>query len=232
MIVDFHSHILPKVDHGSKSMEQSISQIRLIGKATDRIVATSHFYPHVHNLDNFILRVDAAAEALKGKISNIDTVPEICIGAEVLLCEFLDRLDGIERLCIRGTDCMLLEMPNVGAWSDRLISTVEALMDKGIVILLAHIDRYIRDYEEDIDRLLSMGAKAQINASSLMSFFSRRRLMPYLHSGAVYALGSDLHGADTDAYRDFAALEGKIGSELYLDIMSKAEGLLRGAELL
>ena len=90
---------------------------------------------------------------------------------------------------------MLLEMPNVGAWSDRLIATVEALMDKGIVILLAHIDRYIRDYEEDIDRLLSMGAKAQINASSLMSFFSRRRLMPYLHSGAVDALGSDLHNS-------------------------------------
>ena len=231
MIVDFHSHILPRVDHGSKSMEQSISQIRLIGKATDRIVATSHFYPHVHNLDDFILRVDAAAEALKGQISDIEA-PEICIGAEVLLCEFLDRLEGIERLCIRGTDCMLLEMPNVGAWSDRLMATAEALMDKGIVIVLAHIDRYIREYEEGIDRLLSMGAKAQINASSLMPFFSKRRLMPYLNSGAVYALGSDLHGVDTDAYRDFASLEGKIGKELYSEIMGKAEGLLRGAELL
>ena len=231
MIVDFHSHILPRVDHGSKSMEQSISQIRLIGKATDRIVATSHFYPHVHNLNDFILRVDTAAEALKGQIADIEA-PEICIGAEVLLCEFLDRLEEVERLCIRGTRCMLLEMPNVGAWSDRLISTVEALMDKGITIVLAHIDRYIRDYEDGIDNLLSMGAKAQINASSLVPFFSRRRLMPYLDSGAVHALGSDLHGADADAYRDFAALEGKIGSELYLEIMKKSERLLEGAELL
>ena len=69
-------------------------------------------------------------------------------------------------------------------------------------------------------------------ASSLMPFFSKRRLMPYLNSGAVYALGSDLHGVDTDAYRDFASLEGKIGKELYSEIMGKAEGLLRGAELL
>ena len=231
MIVDFHSHILPTVDHGSKSMEQSISQIRLIGEAADRIVATSHFYPHVHNLDKFILSVDSAAAALKGEI--LDTrAPEICLGAEVLICEALDRLDGIEKLCIRGTDCMLLEMPNVGAWSDRLFDTVEALMDKGIVVVLAHIDRYLRNYEADIDRLLNMGAKAQVNASSLATFFSRRRLMPYLYSGTVYALGSDLHGDDADAYRDFAALEAKIGTELYTEIMKKSEKLLEGAELL
>ena len=127
---------------------------------------------------------------------------------------------------------MLLEMPNVGAWNDRLIGTVESLMDKGIVIVLAHIDRYIRDYEEDIDRLLSMGAKAQINASSLIPFFSRRRLLPYLKSGAVWALGSDLHGVDEDAYHDFAALESKLGSEIYDYVMKKSEILLKGAEIL
>ena len=231
MIIDFHSHILPRVDHGSKSMEQSISQIRLIRETTDRIVATSHFYPHVHNLDDFLMRVDNSAAALKEEISDLGA-PEICLGAEVLLCESLDRLDGIESLCIRGTKCMLLEMPNVGAWNDRLIATVESLMDKKFTVVLAHIDRYIRDYEDDIDRLLSMGARAQVNASSLKSFFSRRRMMPYLESGAVYALGSDLHGADDDAYRDFAALEAKIGSELYTNIMKKSERLLEGAELL
>lgn len=231
MIVDFHSHILPGVDHGSRSINQSISQIRLIGKRTDRIVATSHFYPNLHNLDGFISRVDFAAKELKGAISDLDA-PEICIGAEVLLCEALDRLDGIERLCIRGTRCMLVEMPNTCSWSERLIDTVGALIDKGLVVVLAHIDRYVRDYEADIDRLLAMGALAQVNASSLKSFFSKRRMMPYLESGAVYALGSDLHEVDTGAYRDFASLEGKIGTELYTQIMKKSERLLEGAELL
>ena len=231
MIVDFHSHILPGVDHGSRGIDQSVAQIKLVGEHIDRIVATSHFYPNVHNLDSFIASVDSAAEELKEAISELDA-PEICIGAEVLLCEFLDRLDGIERLCIRGTRCMLLEMPNASAWSDRLIGTVESLMDKGIVVVLAHIDRYIRDYEASIDRLLAMGAKAQINAYALSSFLSRRRMMPYLASGAVYALGSDLHGSDAGAYRDFAALSDKIGIELYTEIMKKSESLLEGAELL
>ena len=231
MIVDFHSHILPRVDHGSNSTDQSVEQIKLIGNRTDRIVATSHFYPNVHNLEDFILKVDSAANKLRCAISELDA-PEICIGAEVLLCEGLDRLEGVEKLCIRGTRCMLLEMPNASEWSERLIDTVEALMDKGIVVVLAHIDRYIKAYEEDIDRLLAMGAKAQINASALSSFFSRRRLVPYLASGAVYALGSDLHHVDAGAYRAFAALPRKIGRELYADIMKKSERLLEGAELL
>lgn len=231
MIIDFHSHILPRVDHGSKNTDQSVSQIKMIGGRTDRLVATSHFYPNAHNLDDFILRVDHAADKLREAISDLDA-PEICIGAEVLLCESLDRLEGIERLCIRGTQCMLLEMPNTHAWSTRLIDTVEALMNNGIIVVLAHIDRYIRDYEVDIDHLLDMGAKAQINASSFASFFSRRRMMPYLESGSVYALGSDLHCVDTHAYRDFVALESKIGRELYSDIMKKSESLLEGAELL
>lgn len=231
MIIDFHSHILPRVDHGSKNTEQSVSQIKMIGRRTDRLVATSHFYPNAHNLDDFIFKVDHAADKLKRAISELDA-PEICLGAEVLLCESLDRLDGIERLCIRGTRCMLLEMPNTCAWSARLLDTVESLMNKGIVVVLAHIDRYIRDYEVDIDHLLGIGAKAQVNAPSLASFFSRRKMMPYLESGAVYALGSDIHEVDKGAYRDFAALESKIGRELYSDIMKKSESLLEGAELL
>ena len=231
MIIDFHSHILPRVDHGSMSIEESVSQIRLIGKRTDRIVATSHFYPNTHNPDEFISRVDRAAEALKSATAEIGA-PEMYIGAEVLLCEALDRLEGVERLCIRGTRCMLIEMPNVGAWSERLISTVESLMDKDITVVLAHIDRYIKAYEDGVDRMLAMGAKAQINASSLASFLSRRRLEPYLESGAVWALGSDLHRIDEGAYRDFASLERKIGKELYSDIMKKSERLLEGAIIL
>jgi tyrosine-protein phosphatase YwqE len=213
------------------SIEESVSQIRLIGKRTDRIVATSHFYPNTHNPDEFISRVDHAAEALKSATAEIGA-PEMYIGAEVLLCEALDRLEGIERLCIRGTRCMLIEMPNVGAWSERLISTVESLMDKDITVVLAHIDRYIKAYEDGVDRMLAMGAKAQINASSLVSFLSRRRLEPYLESGAVWALGSDLHRIDEGAYRDFVSLERKIGKELYSDIMKKSERLLEGAIIL
>ena len=228
MIVDFHSHILPGVDHGSKSIEQSVSQIRLMGKYADRVVATSHFYPHVHNLEGFVSNVDAAAAELKAAIADIDA-PEICIGAEVLLCDFLDHLDGIEQLCIRGTSCMLLEMPDSDAWSERLIGTVETLMSQGIVVVLAHIDRYIRDYEEDIDRLLSMGAKAQVNASALMSFFSKRRLMPYLHSGAVVAFGSDLHNDDAKAVRRLVGAKKYLGAD-YDAIMASAAELLTDAK--
>ena len=124
---------------------------------------------------------------------------------------------------------MLLEMPNVGAWSSRLIDTVENLLDAGFDILLAHIDRYVRDYEEGIDKLLSMGAVAQINAGALTSFFSRRKLTPYIEGGFVYALGSDLHGVDKEAYHAFDMLEDKIGKNEFDRIMKMSELLLSNA---
>ena len=208
---------------------ESRAQISLLGQTVDTVVATSHFYPNKHRLDEFILKVDRAAERLKNEIAD-RKAPEICLGAEVLLCEGLDRLEGVEQLCIRGTSCMLVEMPNVGAWNGRIFDTVEALLDKDIVVVLAHIDRYLKEYEDGIDRLLEMGAKAQVNATSIASYFSRKRLMPYLHSGAVCAIGSDLHGVDKAACRDFASVERKIGAELYIQIMKKSERLLDGAE--
>ena len=63
MIIDFHSHILPGVDHGSKSLDQTKKQLEIIGNnGVNVIVATSHFYPHVHSVSGFINAVDAALE--------------------------------------------------------------------------------------------------------------------------------------------------------------------------
>ena len=61
MMIDFHSHILPKVDHGSNSLETSIKQLELAKKygVTD-VVATSHFYPQSNCDSAFLDRRDAA----------------------------------------------------------------------------------------------------------------------------------------------------------------------------
>ena len=46
MIVDFHSHILPRADHGSDSIETTQKQLQMIAEAgTEAVVATPHFYP-------------------------------------------------------------------------------------------------------------------------------------------------------------------------------------------
>jgi protein-tyrosine phosphatase len=46
MIIDFHAHILPGLDHGCKDLTTAVTQLKMAKKAgIDVVVATSHFYP-------------------------------------------------------------------------------------------------------------------------------------------------------------------------------------------
>ena len=229
MVIDFHSHILPGVDHGSKNLDESKKQLSLVCESgVDIIVATSHFYPHVHKLDSFIEMVDVASEkiaTLKEHVQNM----HVCLGAEVLVCDMLDKMPGLERLCIRGTNLLLLEMPSPGSWG-RYIQSVENIMNDGYTVVLAHIDRYMANYQDGIEKLLMKGARAQINADGLDSFFAKKKLMNYIEGGAVYAIGSDLHGSDKKSYKSFLSAPKRIGAENYDMIMKRSEKLLADAE--
>lgn len=228
-MIDFHSHILPHVDHGSNSFDEAKAQLSLVKMSgVETIVATPHFYPHAHNIEDFLSSVNAAAErlsALKAEYQGL----RVCLGAEVLVCDALDKMPSLESLCIRGTNILLLEMPSATSWS-RYIQSVENILDAGYTVVLAHIDRYMPHYAEGIDKLLRLGARAQINADSLVSLFSRKKLMPYIEGGAVYAIGSDLHGADKKDYKSFVGVEKKIGTQNFEMIQKFSAELLRNAE--
>ena len=230
-VIDFHSHILCGVDHGSRSLETSRSQLKLMkDNGTDIAVATSHFYPERMTLEYFIDKVSSAEEQLVSVASDIGI--DVCVGAEVLVCNRLDKLDGLDKLCIKGTNCLLLEIPFVDAWISGAVDTIERIIDNGFVVLLAHIDRYLAKNEREIDRLISRGALAQINASAFNTFGVKKKAMEYVDSGCVYALGSDLHEVDKKAYKEFTSLKKRIGIEEFQIIMSRAEELLANAKML
>ena len=115
---DFHSHILPGADHGSDSVETSRGQLDLIGKyGVKRVVATPHFYPQQDNVDTFLDRRRKCAAALAEVMREGD--PAVMLGAEVLICEGIDRMSGLDKLTVAGTNCILLEMP-MTRWRDEL----------------------------------------------------------------------------------------------------------------
>ena len=195
-IVDFHSHILPGVDHGSDSLATTLFQLDSAKKhGINKIVSTSHFYPTVHTVDGFLKKRDFSFSSLLA--GNYD-IPDIRLGAEVLLCNGIDHLEGIEKLCIRGTNTLLLELPFSG-YSREYTYTVERLLGNGFNVVLAHADRYERSI---IQSLLPLGVKLQLNASSLVGFnkLKNRYLFDWANRGLVVALGSDIHGKDAKAY--------------------------------
>lgn len=212
-IIDFHTHILPKADHGSDSLETSLLQIELSRSASvDIIIATPHFYPHKHKLNKFLDRRNTAYSAL---IEHTDA--KIICGAEILLCDKLEHLENLDALCIEGTKTLLIELP-FSTFRDSYRDSVEAIIDLGYNVVLAHADRYPK---ESIDNLLEVGAVIQLNVSSLSGLFVKKHIKYWLDSGVVVALGSDIHMRDTRFYKNFNKAKNKL-KDKFEDIMKES----------
>ena len=227
-VFDFHSHILPGADHGSANLDTSLAQLKLMSDmGTEFAVATPHFYPNDHTIASFSQRIAHSVEKLNGAAPF--SAPALFLGAEVLVCRNLEKMDGLDSLCIKGTRVILLELP-FEALTDRHVETVEALISDGYTVVLAHIDRYIKCYSDVIDEMLELGALAQINAQGLNSFSTKRKLMHYVkNTDRVCAIGSDLHGADQKDYKRFVSCK-KILGEYFDVITSRTAELLKDAE--
>ena len=215
--IDFHAHILPKADHGSDSLETSLKQIELSASANiDIIIATPHFYPHRHSLESFIKKRNESYSLLKDN-SNF----KVILGAEVLLCDNIDRLENLDALCIENTKILLIELP-FSDFRNEYITSVERLISNGYTVVLAHVERYPK---ENIEKLISLGALLQCNASAFSKIFIKGHIKKWLKEGLIVALGSDIHKADTDAYKKVIKAKKKLADE-YENIMKKTETLL------
>ena len=197
-VVDFHTHILPRADHGSDSVETTLRQLELARSVgVKRIIATSHFYPTSHSVDAFLKKRNESFEKLSAYLS--DDMPRILLGAEVLMCPGIENMDGIERLCIEGTRTVLLELP-FSDFSPAYKTSAQRLISRGIDVVLAHADRYD---PKNIDTILPTGARIQLNANALSGIIVRPSVKRWIVGGSVVALGSDIHGRDESAYKKF-----------------------------
>ena len=163
------------------------------------MVATPHFYPESDNVDTFLDRRAECAENLKRALRRDD--PEVILGAEVLICNGIERMEGLSRLSVPGTKCILLEMP-MTKWSDVTYDTIEAISKMGLVPVMAHIDRYD---PKKIEELMRLDVLAQLNPDPFLSRKGRKFAERWLETGKVVAVGSDIHMASERTYKSFTS---------------------------
>ena len=221
-IIDFHSHILPGADHGCTDVREAILQLRLAKRfGTTDIVATPHFEPENDTVSSFLERRDAAVSTLLPYLT--EQMPRVFVGAEVLLCEGMEKMPELEKLTVKGTKLLLLERPFLPL-TDGMAATIAAIRERGFDVLLAHVDRY---KVQETCQVLYPGVWAQLNSESLVSFFGRRKSLRFCYDGMVGAVGSDLHGITKD-YNGFGKLPRAMKDEFY-ETMSISERLLADA---
>ncbi len=192
-MIDFHSHILPAMDDGSKNTDDSLKMLsELKSQGVTDVVLTPHFYANSESVSDFLLRRQASYNKLSASLS--DDFPGLHQGAEVRYYEGISRLADLKKLCIEGTDLLLLEMP-FSRWTDFVIKELYALTSRGdITVVLAHIERYIKlNPQALIDEIINNGALIQINASFVSGFLSKRKAIDFLRSGRAHFIGSDCH---------------------------------------
>ncbi len=193
-MIDFHAHILPEIDDGSKSVEQSLQMLEMLAnQGVDTVFATPHFYADVQTIDEFLKLRDESAKKL-AKATKGGNYPEVKLGAEVLLNYELMTMENLDKLCIEGTNLLLLEMP-YSVWSLSHLNCInQILASYNIVPVIAHIDRYLYTHNPElINALLDMEVMIQCNADSLARITTRRKVLRMVKKGQIHFIGSDCH---------------------------------------
>lgn len=226
--VDFHSHILPRMDDGATGLSVSLEQLSaLTGQGIEHVVATPHFYLHKEGVDTFLQRRQNRAEQVVHAASvSKERMPGVSIGAEVYLEQGLLKMGGLERLRLANTWYVLFELPYVGV-SEREVELLFNLCTRsGVRPLLAHLDRYVESLSDElVAELISLPDVAvQINNEAFAKRQSAKFALDIIREGVPVVLGSDTHNM-TDRAPNFDL------SNKYLATKLKGEEYRRFAEL-
>lgn len=195
MVTDFHSHILPGIDDGSGSVDESVELLRLeAAQQVERIVLTPHFYAHHDSPDRFLKRRERAMEELRGATAG-QRLPALYLGAEVSYFRGMSSSDALRELTIGGTNHILVEMP-MGRWTGEMYRELgDISYRQGLTPIVAHIDRYIAPFAAHgiPERLAELPVLVQANGTFFLKRTTSHMAMRLLKDGLIHVIGSDCH---------------------------------------
>lgn len=192
-----HCHLVPKVDDGSKCIEESIECLHTL-KAVgyDKVIITPHFqFPRFQNDEDDICR---RYEELKKQAADagVDITFAGIAGEYRIDDGFKPRLDN-PRFLLVGGKYVLVEF----SLHQQMMGCDEMIFDlqmKGYEIILAHPERYpyLNVFGSRMEQLKNQGVLFQINLLSLGGFYgeeAKRRAYHLIEHGWVEFMGTDTH---------------------------------------
>ena len=197
MQVDMHSHLIPGIDDGSKTMEESLGLIkRLSDFGLRKIITTPHIMSEYYRNTPEIINMGLAD--LRNAIKKEGIEIEVAAAAEYYLDEiFLEKVKNGEELLTFGPNYILVETGFISK-PQMLLETFFQLEMAGYKPIFAHPERYqylIPDkklLEDLVDRQIYF----QINLLSLTGFYSKQVkdfAEMLLERGLVKFFGTDCH---------------------------------------
>ncbi len=197
MQIDFHTHLLPNLDDGSQSVEESRQMLECLrGQNVELAVATPHFYSGKASLDDFLQKRNDACRRLSSSCPDLQ--PRLLLGAEVSFFRGMGKAERLAELCIAGSGALLLEMPFT-QWGRGEIAELHQILSRGITPILAHIERYDA-FQKDLtalNEIINLPVVLQVNAEALLQWKTRKFVFRLIDSGFQILLGTDCHNMKT-----------------------------------
>ena len=196
-MLDIHSHILPKMDDGAKSTEESLSLLRMSKEqGITTMVSTSHFYADRESPENFLRRRAHAYRKIENELG-ADT-PSLLFGAEVLYFYGISRSKEVRELAIGGTNLILIELP-FHSWPENMIDDLLSFKyASGLDIVLAHVERYQDIQKKNVYQQIFEYDEfyIQMNAEAFLSHRSKKLAFKLYKEGKLDFIGSDCHSTE------------------------------------
>lgn len=232
-MVDLHTHILPNIDDGPETIEESLRLLQM--ELVDGILTvafTPHFSVDNDNLGEFIHKRDLAAETLFEEADKKGIRIRSLCAAEVALSPEILALSSVESLCYENSAIMLVELPLDFFWK-WIPQTLYELKLRGITAVIAHAERY-HYFRKDIkilQELVNAGFLVQINAESILckNIKTKRFIKDLFQKNLIHVIASDTHSVSYRPPNLAAAIkevEKNFGNECAKYIVTNGESVI------
>jgi protein-tyrosine phosphatase len=198
-MIDLHSHILPGIDDGAKTLDMSLEMARMaVADGIHTMACTPHIYPGLYMND--APGIDQAREALQAELDQRGIALRLVVGADVhLVPGLLDGLRAGRVPTLHGSRYVLLE-PSHHVKPPRFEESVFELVAAGYTPVITHPERlvWIEDHYDVFLRLVRQGAWMQVTAGALTGMFGPRAKYwgeKFLGEGQTHLLATDAHSS-------------------------------------
>lgn len=226
-LVDLHSHLVPGVDDGARTLAEALGACAAMVEAGASVLLTT---PH---LDASLIQREEAFERDQAAVEAAwSGVVEACrtrhpglvlhLGREVMLDVAIPRLED-PRVRLNGTRYVLVEFPRLLIPQDSE-DVLYRLWSAGLVPVLAHVERYAYHGPAEVvlEEWRTAGAVFQVNGPSLVGLYgSRAQALAWdlLARGWVDLLASDYHARGGTSIPEVQAALAEVGGEGQEDLL-------------
>ena len=192
-MIDLHNHLLPGVDDGSRSVQQSVRVLRsFVAQGVTDVVCTPHLLASQAEL-GWPERYEAAWRALTAEVPEGMTLHR---GAEVMLDRPIGPHIAERKVTLNGSRYLLVEFQRMVP-AEIVSRALADVVRHGVIPLLAHAERYSSSSVESVRVWRDVGAVIQVDATTMTLPRSRgERARDIVREGLADVLAADNHGDD------------------------------------